>query len=112
MSLEHFKQLSQQMYDLTNKECGSCRSKYSCCTKDNCEMTETVAQQLNFPLPEKINGMYMGPKGCILEPWQKPICTVHVCGINSNGTLGDEKKDEEYFRLREEMDDLLLDLSQ
>lgn len=104
MNLERYKELSQQMYLLTKGECDKgCRSKHGCCSVNNCLMAKEVAKSLNINLPEMIGNMYLSEAGCILEPWQRPVCTIHVCGIANLGTLGDYFKDEQYFRLREEM---------
>jgi hypothetical protein len=41
---------------------------------------------------------FMGPDGCVLEPYQRPICAVHVCEPHLYKPDGFY---EEYMRLRQ-----------
>lgn len=47
----------------------------------------------------------MGATGCKLAPHMRPLCTLHVCSINS---LGFDPRDPEftqkYFELREKIE--------
>lgn len=45
---------------------------------------------------------FMGPDGCVLEPWQRPICAVHVCEGRLYRDLDFYKA---YFELRERIGD-------
>jgi hypothetical protein len=44
----------------------------------------------------------MGPQGCIAPPHLRPLCTMHVCSINSLGFDPDDLEwTDRYFELRE-----------
>lgn len=48
---------------------------------------------------------FMGAKGCVVPPHLRPLCTLHVCSINS---FGCDPKDADftakYFKLRRQID--------
>ena len=48
---------------------------------------------------------YMGPVGCVVPPYLRPLCTLHVCSINSIGVdLKDSDFTEKYFKLRDQIE--------
>ena len=109
--------LWQKMAEHTCVKCGTphCRiieeiRPNRCCDQEYCQLTKKYAQErfgielqpTNHPtLP------FMGPTGCTVAPYLRPICSLHQCSINSIGVLrGDPEWTLEYFRLREEIDRL------
>jgi len=54
---------------------------------------------------------FMGSNGCTVEPYLRPLCTLHTCEING---LGFKKNNwqwtEEYFALRERIELLMNEL--
>lgn len=76
------KQLYSEIAALTKPKCGQCRVPYGCCKPDACMMIEAFAKEDGIELPPKTDHPelpYMGPDGCILEPYQRPLCAIHVC---------------------------------
>lgn len=49
----------------------------------------------------------MGPAGCTAAPHLRPLCTLHTCQMNGFGTSGRPEWDGQYFKLREEIEDVL-----
>jgi hypothetical protein len=48
---------------------------------------------------------FMGPSGCIVEPHLRPLCTLHVCSVNSVGFKpGAPEWSQKYHMLREAID--------
>lgn len=74
-----------------------------------CEIAEQYSNQQAYDLPKKEAGKlpWMSATGCKLAPHMRPLCTLHVCSINS---LGFDPKDpeftEKYFKLREQIETL------
>lgn len=100
-------QLFQQMADLTEPKCRECRVPQSCCSPEYCGMAfETAAEHgvtLQATGDERLP--LMGPTGCTAPPWTRPLCTLHVCSINS---LVFDPKDpaftKQYFKLRSKVE--------
>ena len=94
--------LYQEMYELTNPKCGECRVPFSCCDKFTCEMVQEYAAEQGQKFERNgTDGMFLDISGkCRIPPHLRPLCTVHVCAINSNGCTKDLKWDEKYFDLR------------
>jgi len=92
--------LYQQMADLTRPKCGECRSPMSCCDPMYCDMADEISlgkiAKTGHPTLK-----FMGPGGCVVPPHLRPLCTLHVCSINS---LGFDPRDQEftvkYFAIR------------
>jgi hypothetical protein len=107
--------LWKQMAEHTCGKCGTphCRiipeiSPNRCCDKLYCNIAQNYAKN-RFGIELKPTGHpdlpFMGPTGCTVEPYLRPICAVHQCSINSLGVLrGDPVWTREYFRLREAID--------
>ena len=105
----------QKMADLTLPECKfRCRNPLSCCAPEHCaeviswakERWNVVLQPTGHPrLP------LLGKDGCTAAPHLRPACTVHTCEINSVGCKrGDIKWTERYFEIREEIEQLELEI--
>jgi hypothetical protein len=76
------RQLYAEIAALTKPKCGECPVPYHCCEPDMCKMIETFAKEDGIELPPRTDHPklpYMGPEGCILEPYQRPLCAIHVC---------------------------------
>jgi hypothetical protein len=108
--------LFQKMADLTAPECAStCRAPHSCCDEMYCQLTKDYAMErygIVLRPEEPCEGNphhlpFIGPKGCVVAPYLRPLCTLHTCQINSLGfKAGDEKWTRKYFKLRTEIDQL------
>lgn len=74
------KELYKQMAELTLPECRFvCRVPFSCCSP---EMTKAYAKKVwNVKLKETGHPklLFMSEKGCIVEPYLRPFCTMHTC---------------------------------
>lgn len=97
--------LYQKMYEITGAKCKKCGM---CCNPSQCADIKRFAEMVGReipPLPE--NSSYLGEAGCILEPHQRPICTVHHCEIASLGVFrGDGEATRTYFNVRNQIDEL------
>ncbi len=100
----------QQMFNLTNLKCGECRVPYSCCSDEDCASTQDFAKELRGVDISHLNTAnkirFLGENGCVVEPYLRPICTVHVC---ENHYMTDIGFNEQYFDLREEINLLEMD---
>ncbi len=100
--------LYQKMSDLTAPKCATaCKIPHSCCSKEYCEMAMEIAKESGEVLEptghEKLP--LMGPNGCVARPDLRPLCTLHVCSINSIGAdLSDKPWTREYFALRQQIE--------
>jgi len=99
-------QAYQEMADFTLADCRDyCKTAYSCCSAEYCKFTVDYAfEKYNIKLLPASNGPipFIGPQGCVVPPYLRPVCTVHHCDINSVGF----KKNciewtEKYYELRE-----------
>jgi hypothetical protein len=104
--------LYQEMADLTLPKCKECRVPLSCCDSMYCDMAFAYAKAEGVNL-ERTNHPtlpLMGEKGCTAPPYLRPLCTLHVCSINSLGfDAKDLKWTNKYFALRERIDELEFD---
>lgn len=93
-----------ELYKMTNAECGRCKAPYSCCDANHCELAEEYALERGVVLERTVHPilLFMGPEGCTVSPELRPLCTVYTCDI---GALGFHKTDPEwtdrYWELRE-----------
>lgn len=131
LKLASLKVLMQEMALLTEPECASvCRRPYSCCDPMYCAITAQYALEAHGVTLEPVNLdpnlPFLGPKGCIVEPYLRPMCTVHTCEINAFGfKLGNENMQHgfvslkvnrqwtrEYFELRDRLDKLMFEVQE
>lgn len=100
---DELKALYKEMAALTRPKCGECRCPLSCCSPEYCDQTaefalESWGVRLEDSGYENPKGLrFMGPDGCIVEPYLRPICTVHVCEIHY---MTSPEFSDEYFMLR------------
>jgi hypothetical protein len=109
--------LYQKMADHTQPECRfSCRIPLSCCSPEYCGMAIDYAKEewgVELPTTDHPKLPLMGPKGCTAPPHFRPLCTRHVCSINSHGFKpGDGKWTDEYFTLLEQVEEVHYRLSE
>jgi hypothetical protein len=74
-----------------------------------CELTRSIAKD-HWGVELKETGHpklpFMSKDGCTVEPHLRPLCTLHVCSINSMGFDKDNKFNKQYFKLRQKINDL------
>lgn len=102
--------LYQEMSDLTAPECANvCAVPHSCCSPEYCEMAADLAAEQGVSLlrTDHPTLAFMGPSGCVVPPYLRPLCTFHTCAIASLGFKpGDPAWTERYFKLREEIEEI------
>jgi hypothetical protein len=100
--------LYEQMSQLTAPVCANyCRAPHSCCDRMYCEIAADYAKEQGVTLIRTGHPTlpFMSAQGCTIPPHLRPICTLHVCCVNSLGFKpNDPKWTKEYFELREEID--------
>jgi hypothetical protein len=107
-------QLFREMADLTAPECANaCKVPHSCCSPEYCDMVEervleegALLQPTGHPtlkfMGVDVNGR---ATGCVVEPYLRPLCTLHTCAVNGIGfKIGDDAWNRRYFELREIID--------
>ena len=97
-------QLYKEMSDLTSPVCAhECKAPHSCCDQMYCEMADAFARE-NGVILERTNHstlFFMSPIGCVVPPHLRPLCTLHLCCINSLGFKpNDLEFTKKYFKLR------------
>lgn len=101
---ETLKALYKEMADMTLPKCKGCRVPLSCCDGMYCDMAKDLALERGETLPPDTGHPtlpFMGATGCILEPYQRPSCTLHTCRINGLGFDPDDQPwTKKYFELR------------
>jgi hypothetical protein len=100
--------LYQKVADLTKPKCGACRVPNSCCDSMYCDLATDRAKELGVELKptgfaNKKNLLYMSETGCVVPPYLRPLCAVHVC---ENHYMSDQKFAKEYFALREQLEEI------
>lgn len=105
--MSELKQAWQRIADITNDKCkNACRVKLSCCSPEYCAMTIDYAKEswnVELPMMDHPTLPLMGAQGCTASPHLRPLCAMHVCEMNY---LKDQTFAEEYFNLRERINDL------
>lgn len=92
--------LFAEMAELTKPLCAQCRVPNSCCSPEYCDFTET-----NYPRNSK-NLMLDENNNCLVPPHLRPMCTLHVCSVNSLGFIKDPKINKQYFKLRDKINEI------
>jgi hypothetical protein len=111
--------LFDEMAKLTEPECAACavasRHQFRCCAFEYCAMAEELAKEFGVQVQKQavVDTLpYMGPQGCVMPPYLRPLCTMHTCDINSLGFkthgAGTQKDKSDwtkaYFALRAKID--------
>ena len=101
---QKLKDLYQKMADLSKKQCEIDCFKIrgtigSCCSELYCGLSIDYAKELGITISPTNNRELpcMGESGCIVPPWLRPMCTLHIC----DKSLINPKFSKEYFSLRE-----------
>jgi hypothetical protein len=92
------KDLYSKMAKLTLSKCsGGCLIRLGyCCSPEYCELAVEYAKEHGIELKETKN-----EKGCLVEPWLRPLCTLHIC---ERLLFQDEEFSKKYFDLREQIE--------
>lgn len=100
------KTLYKQMADLTYSECKKkCNFDAVCCSRFYCDLVIREARKKygielreeNKPVP-----LLDDNNQCIVEPYMRPLCTLHICEkLLWNGEFSDK-----YFELRTRIEEL------
>lgn len=120
---EEVKQLYEQIATLTKPRCANCvvGHPYNCCSAFYCDFTDRFAKHCGVELeasPDQIADStgkvmkFMSKTGCIVEPYMRPLCSVHVCEGHLIGTCSDgcdETFNDEYWDLRQKVNELDLE---
>ena len=101
----------QAMSEHTKNECAfGCKVPHSCCSPEYGVMAAKIMRMAKEPIPPDTGSkvcQFMSPTGCVVAPHFRPLCTLHVCCINSTGVkLSDLAWTERYFEIRAEIDAL------
>lgn len=102
---EELKELYEEMSRLTKEQClKDCTTLSgnigSCCDKMYCEIALENAEKVGVPLIRREGNLpALGSDGCIVPPYLRPMCTMHVCDKSLRG--GSFFKS--YFELRDKI---------
>ena len=101
-------QMAKHTAPVCGSECG--HSANRCCEAMYCDFTVKYAKErwgVDLSKTDHPTLPLMGPNGCTAEPHLRPICTVHVCCINSLGFKpNDPAWTKRYFKLRDQINRL------
>lgn len=101
--MTELKILYQQMSDLTKPKCGQCNIPHGCCGHEHCEETKAYAKE-EYGVSLESTGHptlpFMGTNGCVVEPYLRPICSVHVC---EKWYMTNLEFSDKYFSLRDQL---------
>ena len=93
----------REMTDLTRPKClGECPEPGGCCRPDYCSQAEARALAFGIHLPRQPHPTlpYMGEEGCVVPPYLRPLCAVHICEFH---LLDESAFSRAYFDLRKEV---------
>ncbi len=72
----------RQIAEMTQPWClEQCPEPGGCCAPQYCDLAEMRAGEFGVTLPEQVHPTlkFMGASGCIVPPFLRPLCAVHVC---------------------------------
>lgn len=95
---QKLKDLYQKMAELTKTVCLSeCLGGRvgSCCSPEYCQMAIDFAKENEMELTETKDD-----KGCLVHPWLRPMCTLHIC---ERLLMRDRDFSNKYYELRDEI---------
>jgi hypothetical protein len=104
--IERLKRKYEQIAEMTRPKClGECPEPGACCQPGYCDFAEQRAAQFGVALTPQPHPTlrFMGPAGCVVPPYLRPLCSVHVCEphVLHGGDFA-----QAYFALREEVCEL------
>lgn len=103
------------MAEMTNKVCGDCGCNkpanwetVRCCDPVACENARqwalarygVILEPAKDPIDPAI--LFLSKGGCIVEPYLRPLCTLHLCPCNPKSTS------PEYLALKKHIEELEL----
>ena len=105
---DQLKELYRQVYELTKSKCtnrsGKDNSCGRCCSPASCIDSVTVARSFGIGISDPPMGhTFVVDGACSLEPWERPLCTIHHCEIFGRGGFYNDPTGEDtarYFELR------------
>ncbi len=104
--------LFERMANLTAPLCASGKDEcekfsgnpHRCCKRKFCKMAEVNIKRSGIEIkPFKKRIMFLGPIGCIVPAYLRPVCALHVCSISwaaESHIEHDPGKTKQYFDLR------------
>jgi hypothetical protein len=101
--IDLLKRKYRRIADITRPRClEQCHEPGACCTPRYCELAQTRAREFGVRLPEQGHPTlkYMGTQGCVVPPYLRPLCAVHVCDYH---VMRDDAFARAYLELREEV---------
>lgn len=104
--------LYAEIASLTAAKCAgkgerACLVPQHCCSPDYCEMTIDYARERHGVNLDRTNHEklpLMGETGCTAAPHLRPLCSVHVCSVNSFGICGSQQENLMYWKLRNQIE--------
>ena len=80
------------------RQCG----RGTCCAARYCDLAEHRAAEFGVRLPHQAHDTlkFMGAEGCVVPPYLRPLCAVHVCEYELHQNPGFERA---YRSLREKV---------
>ncbi len=101
--MDELKEKYEQIAAYTRPKClTECPEPGACCRAGYCAVAAARAKELGAAAPVQRHATlpFMGPAGCVLSAYLRPLCAVHVCEIH---LLGGGAYADGYFALREEV---------
>jgi len=101
-----FRNGMQLMAELTSEKCRLDKCPGICCSPEQCEMvkSELDAQGVEYNQGTHPTMFFVSKNACILEPWKRPLCTIHTC---DKFLMADPVFYDKYFHLRSNLDLLM-----
>ena len=98
--------LYEQIAKHTFSDCKKiCPNLGNCCEKIYCDIAKQWAQKrydIKLQPTSNQNIPFLGPNGCVVSPFLRPLCALHHCSINSFGVHPEDQKwTKKYYKLRE-----------
>jgi hypothetical protein len=113
---EELVKLFAEMAAMTKAKCkdmAGCKGRGHCCGQMFCEDAREFAKKhgvelKDVPKAEQQNNLpFCGPKGCVVPPHFRVLCSLHQCKIASIGyDAKDPKWTKKYFKLRARLEAL------
>ena len=101
-----FRNGMQLMSELTSEQCIQDNCPGLCCSPEQCEIVKNDldGQGVEYKVGTDPKMLFLTETGCVLEPWQRPICTLHIC---DKFLMEDADLHNRYFHLRSNLDLLM-----
>jgi hypothetical protein len=94
-----YRWIAEHTWALCEKVCPKKETSARCCFDDQCGAVAKGLRAKGLPVPERVGEVrFLGPEGCIIEPWQRPICAEYHCMVRDIGPPGEQVEDKEWLR--------------